>query len=126
MADRSWYVALHGNREGPFTDAQFRERIGRGEVNTETLVWNASMTAWTKAGDVPGLLTPGAGQALALGGAPGAALSPAGIPTWGLFGRSLLVAICQFLIIPSPWAVTAFYRWFVARIQVPNGKQVTF
>jgi hypothetical protein len=130
MADRTWYVALQGKREGPFTEAQFREQIARGQVGSETLVWCETMTAWTKAGDVPGLLGGGlvhAQQAM-VPGLPGTLGGPlhAVVGTWALFGRSLLVALCQFLIIPSPWAVTAFYRWLVPRIQLPNSKPVTF
>ena len=135
MADRAWYVAVNGNREGPFSDAQIRDQIARGQVASDTLVWAAPMTAWIKAGDVPGLITaaqraaplavPGAGGALAIGGAPGDAIA-ADVGTWGLFGRALLVMIGQIFVIPSPWTSTAFYRWFVEHIRLPNGKAVAF
>ena len=46
--------------------------------------------------------------------------------TWPLFGRTLLVALAQYEVVPSPWANTAFYRWFVHRIVLPNGKAVGF
>jgi hypothetical protein len=45
---------------------------------------------------------------------------------WPLLGRSLLVAIGQALVIPSPWTTTSFYRWLVDRIQLPYGKQAAF
>ncbi len=45
---------------------------------------------------------------------------------WPLLGRSLLVAIGQALVIPSPWTTTSFYRWFVDHIQLPYGKQARF
>jgi len=37
-----------------------------------------------------------------------------------------LVALCQYLIIPSPWANAAFYRWFVAHTELPNRTAVSF
>ena len=134
MADRAWYVAVNGNREGPFSDAQIRDRIARGQVISDTLVWAEPMTAWTKAGDVPGLVPaarramppmPGAGGALATEGASGDALA-ADVGTWGLFGRALLVLISDIVIIPLPWVMPAFYRWFIERIRLPNGKAVSF
>jgi hypothetical protein len=98
-------------------------------------VWAAPMTAWVKASEVPGLLTPaqrampqavpGPGGTLATGGAAGDAIS-ADVGTWGLFGRTLLVMIGQIFVIPSPWTSTAFYRWFIEHIRLPNDKAVAF
>jgi hypothetical protein len=45
---------------------------------------------------------------------------------WPLLGRSLLMAIGQALVIPSPWTTTSYYRWFVQHIALPHGKQVRF
>ena len=126
MADRAWYVAVNGNREGPFSDAQIREQIARGQVGSDTLVWAQPMAAWIKAGEVPGLITaaqraatpavPGAGGALATGGASGDAIV-ADVGTWGLFGRALLVLISDIVIIPLPWVMPAVYRWFIEHIR---------
>lgn len=134
MADRSWYVAVNGKQTGPFSDEQIRAEIVSGQVTANTLVWCAPMEGWSKASAIPGLLpsVPGAVAPLQIpvpgivdGGQPGAPIAfQAG--TWPLFGRTLLVAICQFLIIPAPWAVTAFYRWFVSQVRLPNEKVVTF
>ncbi len=59
---------------------------------------------------------------------PGQAAAPlvltAGV--WALLGRTILVAIGQFLVIPSPWTTTSYYRWFVEQIRLPHSKQVTF
>src|SRR4029079_8608798 len=87
------------------------------------------MKDWTRAGDVPGLIAaPPAGAlppALATGGQEGAPLKST-VRTWPLFGRALLVVIGNILIIPAPWVWTSFYRWFIAHIDLPNGKTVGF
>jgi hypothetical protein len=126
MTERLWYAALDGKQAGPFNDAQLRDLIARGQVTAETLIWSTPMTAWTKAGDIPGLM-PGARPPAMHGGEgmPGGALSFDG-GTWALLGRSLLVAICQILVIPSPWANTSYYRWFVEHTRLPIAKQAVF
>ena len=153
MADKLWYAALKGQQAGPFGEAQFREMIARGEVTRDTLVWAAPMPGWSKAGEVAELFTaaprpPGLPPSVPYTGQPASAAAPyAALPvsapgdypggepgapliftggTWALFGRSLLVVICQYLVIPSPWVTTAYYRWFIGKIAVPNGKQVSF
>lgn len=45
---------------------------------------------------------------------------------WPLLGRTLLVALGQILVIPSPWTNTSYYRWFVFHIRLPQDRQVTF
>src|SRR5207302_11197318 len=118
-----------GRREGPISDEQLRDKIAAGAVKADTLVWNSTMTDWTRAGDVPGLVAPpppgSLPPALGTGGQQGAPLAPR-LPTWPLFGRSLLVIIGQLLIIPAPWVWTSFYRWFIDHIDLPNGKKVSF
>jgi hypothetical protein len=43
-----------------------------------------------------------------------------------LLGRGLLFVIGGLLVIPAPWAATGFYRWFVARINVPQRPNLAF
>ena len=130
MTERSWYVAVAGKREGPMPDDALRDRITRGAVNAETLVWTEGMSAWTKAGAVPGLIPPGlhseaSAKAGALHLSSNTALATSAT-TWPLFGWFLLIAIGQCLIVPAPWVWTGFYRWFIDRIALPNGKRVSF
>jgi hypothetical protein len=154
MADKLWYAALNGKQAGPFAEPLLRAMIARGEVRPDTLVWSAPMANWTRAADVPGLIPahrppplPGAAPAAPPtsvpssgppaapyppqragdypGGEPGVPFTFTGGP-WALLGRTLLVALCQYLVIPSPWANTAFYRWFVAHSEPPSGPAVTF
>src|ERR1700682_1784333 len=128
MADRLWYFAVGSNRQGPVSDEQLRDKIASGEIKADTLVWNSGMAEWAKAGDVPGLIAPGARAlppALVDGGQQGMAIGTT-MRTWPLFGRSLLVMIGDLLIVPAPWVNTGFYRWLVDTIELPNGKKVTF
>ncbi|MBA7712043.1 hypothetical protein ES703_121011 [subsurface metagenome] len=43
-----------------------------------------------------------------------------------MFGRALLLAIAQFLIIPMPWAAAAFYRWIIKHLSLNDGTRVNF
>ncbi len=138
MADRVWYFAVGGNRQGPISEDDLHARIASGEIKADTLVWNSGMADWARAGTVPGLIGPGAPAmppgapalprtaiAEADGGQQGQPLSTS-VGTWGLFGRSVLVIIGSLLVIPTPWVMTMFYRWFIPQIVLPNGRRVTF
>jgi hypothetical protein len=140
MTDRVWYFAVGGNRQGPISEDQLHAKVASGEIRADTLVWNSGMADWGKAGDVPGLigagappLPPGASAlprrgsvgVVADGGQEGQPLSTT-VGTWGLFGRVILVVIGSLLVIPAPWVMTMFYRWFIQHIDLPNGKRVRF
>jgi hypothetical protein len=127
MADKLWYVNAGGAQQGPYTEAQMRDLIARAEVVADTLVWCHPMPGWTTASE--------AGLMAGALGAPPPLTRPAGAQAdslifngrvWPLFGRSLLVGICQYLIFPSPWANTSYYRWFVHNLSLPNNKPVGF
>ncbi|MHC2338808.1 GYF domain-containing protein [Bradyrhizobium sp. USDA 4454] len=83
MFDRSWFYGSDGQQKGPCSDAELRDLIARRKVTADTLVWSEGMAGWSKAGDVPGLLTnaqqpvnsfaqgeAGFGPSLATGGPP--------------------------------------------------------
>jgi len=156
MADRLWYAALAGKQAGPFGEAQVRDMIARGEITADTLVWSAPMPQWVKAGEVPDLIpathqpppmpaaappppppppssvppvaassAPPPSPTAYRGGEPGQPLAFTGGP-FALLGRTILVVIGQYLVIPSPWTTTAFYRWFIAHIELPNRVPVAF
>jgi len=127
MTDRVWYYAVGGNRQGPVPDAELHGKIASGEIRADTLVWSAGMTDWTKAGEIPGLISAGVVPldvplTPAFGPMP---LKPV-FGIWELLGWGLLALIGQLLVIPSPWTTTAFYRWLISRIEVPNGRSVHF
>ena len=139
MAERSWYIASDGRQEGPFPETEIRAFIAAGRVTAETLVWSEGMTAWQRAGDIPGLIPaaaaspppltprpaplPGSGQWAAAGPGMG---NEAGTPftadfgVWSLLGRVLILGIGTLLVIPAPWVATSFYRWFIEHVHVPQ------
>lgn len=130
----NWFYAANGQQQGPFPDSQLRDLIANGTVRPDTLVWTEGMAGWQKAAEVPGLMPAGGPPTLPMGGPPsmmgasgvsGNALS-ADLPLWGLLGRTLLYVIGMLLVIPAPWVATAFYRWFVSRIQVPGRPNLSF
>jgi len=139
MADRQWYTAIGGKQEGPFSDQRLRELIAAGTVRADTLVWCDGMSNWARAGEIPGLMpssqrvppVPSGAVPPYGGGAPGtggAATGPIStkIRVWPYFGRALLIVIAQIFIIPAPWVMTGFYRWFVDNIELPGGQRVSF
>ena len=48
------------------------------------------------------------------------------VQMWPLLGRSLLVALGQITVIPSPWLTTAFYKWFIENIELPGQRRTGF
>jgi hypothetical protein len=135
MAERSWYIVIAGKQEGPFPESQLRTYIAEGRVTADTLIWSDGMAEWQRAGDVPGLV--GAAPPPSPGGPPptplpGSARWPAvnaatssealssDFSVFGLFGRALLVAIGTLFVIPAPWVMTSFYRWFISHIRAPQ------
>jgi len=133
MPDRSWFLAANGQQQGPYPEGQLRDFIARGAVTDQTLVWTEGMAGWQKAGDVPGLLSSGGPPRLAQSGGPlvgrdgyrGKALS-IDVPPLPFFGWSLIYVIGLLLVVPAPWAATAFYRWIVQRLSVPARSNLTF
>lgn len=47
-----WYYESSGQQIGPLTDEQFRAEVRKGKVSQNTLVWNESLTAWTRYGEL--------------------------------------------------------------------------
>src|SRR5918996_1668868 len=45
-----WYYENGGAQIGPLTDEQFHAEVRKGKVSQDTLVWNESLTSWTKYG----------------------------------------------------------------------------
>jgi len=132
MADRSWFFAFQGQQQGPYAEAQLREFIARGTVGADTLVWSEGMTDWRRAGDIPGLMRDAAPSALPSSSALSAGdiranqTLSADFGTWALLGRWLLATLGIALVIPAPWAATAFYRWLVAHLRFPQRPDAVF
>ena len=139
MSDRSWFYASNGQQQGPYPEAQLRDLIARGTVRADTLVWSEGMAGWQKAGEIPGLMS---------GGARPPAMPPAGAPPMGPAGgyagrqtggslsvnfeiidftwRSLVLLIGMILVIPIPWLLVWYIKWFVPRVSVPGRPNLSF
>jgi len=151
MSNRTWYIAIDGKQAGPYPEDQFLEFIANGQVDRNALVWSEGMSAWQRAGYVPGLFTPAQPPPPPPGQGPPAArpqtqarviplqsgavvAQPAGggdrleaeFSALGLFGRTFLYALGTALIVTAPWAAAAFYRWLVPRIRVPGRPNLAF
>jgi GYF domain 2 len=134
MSNQSWFYASDGQQQGPFPEAQLRDLIARGTVSADTLVWTEGMSGWQRAGDIPGLVSGGAGPPVIpraggprmnAGGYSGGTLSiDFGILefTW----RSIVLLIGLIFILPAPWATVWYLRWIVPCVQVPGRSNLGF
>lgn len=150
MSDRVWFYADGGKQLGPFSESQFRDLIANGTVAGSSYVWTNGMENWQHAQDVPGLMNrprpPGppnlaAGVSVggnSIGGVPSSAASAAtaggasGGSLWIDFGiwdftwRSIVLGICSVLIIPLPWVLVWYLKWFVPHVQVRGRPNLSF
>jgi hypothetical protein len=134
MSNRSWYYAAQGAQQGPIPEAELRNLVSRGVVTGETLLWTEGMAGWEKAGRIPGLMSYLGGQAPGQPPAPSndmsgpISLAPlsAKFGTWPLFGRALLMAIGESLVVPTPWVAVYFYRYVAENIRVPGRPNISF
>jgi hypothetical protein len=139
MSDRSWFYASNGQQQGPYPEAQLHDLIARGTVRADTLVWSEGMAGWQKAGEIPGLMASGARPP---------AMSPAGAPPLGTAGgyaggqtggplsvnfeiidftwRTLVLLIGMILVIPIPWLLVWYIKWFVPCVSVPGRPNLSF
>ncbi|MCB9832772.1 MAG: SPFH domain-containing protein [Planctomycetes bacterium] len=51
----SYWVAIGGERSGPFTMDTLRQQVLSGRLNGQTLVWTEGMASWAAAAQVPAL-----------------------------------------------------------------------
>jgi hypothetical protein len=133
MANRSWFFAADGQQRGPYRDPQFRDFIARGIVTAETLVWTEGMAGWQKAGDVPGLLSSaslsptlaGSGVAVAGAGYGGNSLS-IDFGIWEFTWRFIVLLLSILVVLPLPWAIVWWTKWFVGKVHVPGRPNLSF
>lgn len=140
MAERNWFFTSGDRQEGPLPESQLKSLIASGQVTANTLVWSEGMPEWRRAADIPGLMSvappsvppaypplPGSG---AYAGAPQSGFQDGHLSStftvWGLFWRSIVYMLGIMLVVPAPWAATAFYRWAIAQIQVPGRPAIGF
>jgi membrane protease subunit (stomatin/prohibitin family) len=53
---QTWHIAVNGQTQGPFTQAQIAQGLSSGQIRPDTLVWSQGMPNWTPAGQVPQLV----------------------------------------------------------------------
>ncbi|MEW6712868.1 MAG: SPFH domain-containing protein [Candidatus Riflebacteria bacterium] len=50
-----WHVAVNGQTQGPFSQADLQNMAANGQLTPATMVWTAGQDGWKKAAEVPGL-----------------------------------------------------------------------
>jgi GYF domain 2 len=133
MPERSWFFAANGQQQGPYPEAQFRDFIARGMIRPDTLVWSEGMAGWQRAGDIPGMMS--------LAGGPPAMPRPGGPPMdTGADGsqlsldmgivdfvwRSIVLVLGCIFVIPAPWVIVWYVKWFTSCVQVPGRPNLSF
>jgi hypothetical protein len=130
MSNRSWFFAADGKQQGPYPDPQFRDLIARRVVTAETLVWTEGMSGWQKAGDVPGLVSPPPPPARSGGAVTGATYGGRSLSIdfgiWELTWRITLLLLAFLVVIPAPWALVWWMKWFVGKVRVPGRPNLSF
>ncbi|MDO9560713.1 MAG: DUF4339 domain-containing protein [Bradyrhizobium sp.] len=133
MAARSWFYASEGQQQGPFPEIQLRELIARGTITADTLVWTEGMANWQRAAEIPGL-APGASGPPAMPRSGGAARTggysegPLSID-FGILDfawRSIVLFFGLVLVIPAPWVLVWYIKWFVPCVNVPGRPNLSF
>jgi len=98
-----YHVAINGVQQGPFTEAELRERIARGDLKAADLCWQPGWPEWRKLGDaLPAAFPPpAAGAPPPMPAQPAGPAAPAGRPkTSGLALTSLICGICTIVLCP--------------------------
>ena len=54
----NWYVAINGQQQGPFSQAQIQQGIASGAYTQETLIWRQGFANWLTIAQAPELLQP--------------------------------------------------------------------
>jgi hypothetical protein len=134
MAGRSWFYASEGQQQGPYPEIQLRELIARGTITADTLVWTEGMANWQKAAEIPGLAPGGSGPPViqrsggALPSVGGYGDGPLSIDfgIWDFVWRSVVLLLGFIFIIPAPWALVWYVKWFVPCVHVPGRPNLSF
>ena len=85
----------------------------------DAMICSDGMTEWVKAGDV-------FGRPSYQKESFSAQAFETSMGVGGLFGRVLLLMFGTLLVIPAPWVITDFYKWFIAHLQLPRVSRVEF
>jgi GYF domain 2 len=133
MTGRAWFVFVDGQQHGPFGGAQFLDLVAEGFVRRDSDVWCEGMSAWCRAGDIPGLFarkyaaaaqrpTPQWVQEVQ---DPNVAFS-IDFNIWEMTARCMLMIIGTAVVIPASFVATRFYRWIIDKVRVPRRPNIAF
>lgn len=129
MPGRSWFVAAGDKQDGPYSEEEFRDLIGRGHVRADTYVWADGMQDWQYAGDIPGLLSGGVAPPAVLRSAnsdPSGGSFSIDFGIWDFTWRTLVFYIGSSFIIPLPWLLVWYLKWLVPFVRVPGRPNLSF
>jgi hypothetical protein len=131
MPNRPWYYAAQGAQQGPVTEAELRDLIGRGTVTAETLVWTEGMAGWERADQIPGLISDLGGVPPTLSGDNPAGEAGAGplsvkLELWPYLGWTLLFMLGEAIVVATPWTTVNLYRYVIDRLRVPGRPNLSF
>jgi hypothetical protein len=146
-----YYLDGARNQQGPVPAEEIARLIRSGTIRRDTMIWYAGMPDWRPAGQVTEFAAlfaqgapprpPAAPYAAQPGPQRAASPYPAQMPAatgegadrlvaqfgvWGLFWRSLLAILGNFVVIPAPWTATTVYRYFGQNTWLPDGRRLTF
>jgi hypothetical protein len=51
-----WHLYRNGSQSGPFSEQELFRMGAEGQIGADELVWNQTMTEWTEAGKISGLI----------------------------------------------------------------------
>jgi hypothetical protein len=106
------YLAIGGESKGPFTLAQVRELLAKGEITRDTPAWYAGLAEWITLGPILD----------AVGGAPPPAVPPPVAPafaaTAGEFTKDELRHICKSQNLLMYAVLAGFSAYFLVHIPV--------
>lgn len=137
----NWFFASNNQPQGPYPEAQFRDLIARGTITPQTLVWSEGMANWQTAGEVPGLMSGGmappmippgsgpltrGGHDAGSGGYGGAAALSFDFGILDFVWRTIVLLLGILFVIPLPWALVWYQKWFVSCVQVPGRPNLSF
>jgi uncharacterized RDD family membrane protein YckC len=103
--DQQWFYIKNDQQIGPLAETELRRLIAVGQIQLADFVWNHSLPAWRRAGDIPSLIPTGATPPPILSPSPQLALPlPAQPPqtdyaTFGArFGASLIDTLILMVV----------------------------
>jgi hypothetical protein len=123
MAWNYFFKDRSGAQNGPVTLDELVALAKAGRVAPDCLVWGEGGDPM-RADKYLALAEVFAQRAQAPAAGGTGPLQPS-FPVFGLFWRSIVLAIGTALVIPAPWVGLWFYRWLAEQIALPGGSRLS-